>query len=254
MENSFYVLLAMPSDFTVPEDFTPFHWQGDFWNYERNLPHWRQQGSTYFITFRVNDSLPREVVEEAKREKEAWDSRLVQQTEPDERLEMEFAAWQRRTWRKMESIMDQCHGSCVLRQPDIRRLVSDALLFFENERSLMHGFVIMPNHVHLAARALGDHQIEDVLKSWKGFASREINKTLGKKGQFWQEDSWNRIIRDHDHWLRVMQYIANNPTKAHLREGEFTTWFAARVTVERVFQPVLEEPPHPSRYPEDEPW
>ena len=91
--------------------------------------------------------------------------------------------------------MDQCHGSSLLRQPSIRRIVTDALLFFENERSTLHGFVLMPNHVHLAARALGDWQIEDVLKSWKGFTSREINKLTGQKGQLWQEDNWNRVIQ-----------------------------------------------------------
>lgn len=245
----------MPPDFTIPEDFKPFDWQGDFWNYERNLPHWRQPGITYFITFRLNDSLPREVVEEAKREKDAWDRRLAQQTVPDELLQEEYAAWQRRTWRKTESVMDQSHGSCVLRDPSARQLVADALLFFENERSSMHGFVIMPNHVHLTARALGDHQIEDVLKSWKGFTSREINKMLGQKGQLWQEDNWNRIIRDEAHWMKVMRYIASNPAKAQLRESEFTTWFAKRaLVVERIFQPVLREDSPLSPYPEDEPW
>ncbi len=244
----------MPPDFTIPEDFTPFHWQGDFWNYERNLPHWRQPGVTYFITFRLNDSLPREVVEEAKRDKEAWDTRLAQQTKTDELLQEDYAAWQRRTWRKMESVMDECHGSCILRQPEIRQIVADALLFFEGQRSSMHGFVIMPNHVHLAARALNDNQIEDVLKSWKGYTARVINESLKRKGQLWQEDSWNRIIRDDGHWLKVMRYIVNNPTKAHLRENEFSAWFAERTLVERVFQPVVQEPPPPVPYPEDEPW
>jgi len=77
---------------------------------------------------------------------------------------------------------------------------------------------------------------------------------LGQKGQLWQEDSWNRIIRDETHWLKVMCYIANNPAKAHLRDGEFTTWFAERTFVERVFQPVLQEPSLPPLYPEDEAW
>jgi len=145
----------MPPNFTIPEDFTPFDWRGDFWNYERNLPHWRQPGATYFITFRLNDSLPREVIEEAKREKDGWTQRLALQGTPDETIQEDYGACQRRTWRKMESVMDQCHGACLLRQPDIRSIVAEAFGFFENERSSMHGFVIMPNHVHLAARSLG---------------------------------------------------------------------------------------------------
>ncbi len=245
----------MPPDFVIPEGFKPFNWRGDFWNYERNLPHWRQPGVTYFITFRLNDSLPREVVEASKKEKQAWDLRLARSLQSDDLLQEEYAAWQRRTWCKMESVMDQCHGACLLRQAALRRLVADALLFFENQRSAMHGFVIMPNHVHLAVRALGDYLIEDVLKSWKGFTSREMNKITGQKGQLWQEDNWNRIIRDEAHWMKVMRYIANNPAKAHLNEGAFTTWFAERcIAVERVFQPVLQEPPPAAMHPEDEPW
>lgn len=242
-------------NFTIPEDFKPFNWRGDFWNYERNLPHWRRPGVTYFITFRLNDSLPAEVVEQAKRERDAWEQRILEHhNHLPESLQEDFVAWQRRTWRKMETVMDECHGSCILRQPDFRQVVADALLFFEGQRSSMHGFVIMPNHVHLAVAALGDYQIEDVIKSWKGYTARVINEKQQRKGQMWQEDSWNRIIRDEEHWLKVMRYIANNPSKAHLHEGEFTAWFAKRTDVERVFQPVLREAPPPSPYPEDEPW
>jgi len=242
-------------NFTIPEDFKPFDWRGDFWNYERNLPHWRQPGVTYFITFRLNDSLPAEVVEQAKREREEWEQRILEHHNLiPESLQEDYIAWQRRTWRKMEAVMDECHGSCILRQPEIRQIVANALLFFEGQRSSMHGFVIMPNHVHLAVVALGDYQIEDVVKSWKGFTARVINEKQQRKGQMWQEDSWNRVIRDDEHWMKVMRYIANNPTKAHLSEGEFTAWFAKRTDVERVFQPVLREAPPPSPYPEDEPW
>lgn len=244
----------MPPDLAIPAEFKPFDWRGDFWNYERNLPHWRQPGVTYFITFRLNDSLPREVVEAAKREKQTWDLRLSQQPKPDELLQEDYAAWQRRTWRKMESVMDQGHGACLLQRPEIRRIVADALLFFEGERSSMDGFVLMPNHVHLVARALSDWQIEEVLKSWKGFTSRQINQILGLKGQLWQEDNWNRVIRDEEHWLKVMRYIANTPAKASLRDGQFTTWFAKHAVVERVFQPVLQEPSPATTYAEYEAW
>lgn len=239
----------MSPDFIIPEAFKAFDCHGQLWNYERNLSHWRQPGTTYFLTFRLNDSLPQEIVEEIRREREIWEKQLRSQSKPDETIHDEHAAWQRRTWHKMESVMDQCHSSCVLRNPEIRQIVANALLFFEGKRSTMHGFVIMPNHVHLAAMPIGNFQIEEVLKSWKGFSSRAINKALGQKGSLWQGDNWNRIIRDEAHWQRVMRYISRNPENAHLREDEFTTWFATSV-VERVFQPVVREN---SDF-EDDPW
>ena len=244
----------MKTEFRVPEDFQPFDWRKDFWNYERNLPHWRQPGATYFITFRLNDSLPTEVLDRFKRERDEWERRLADyEGRPSETMMDEYIAWQRQHWRKMENTMDEGHGSCVIKHPATRQVVEDALLFFEGQRNAMHGFVLMPNHVHLVARPLGEWQIEELIKSWKGYTSRVLNEALGRKGALWQEDSWNRIIRDEEHWLRVMRYLFRNPAKAGLRHDEFTLWQAQRTVVERVFQPVLREDAHASSQ-EDDPW
>ena len=135
-------------NFTIPEDFKPFDWRGDFWNYERNLPHWRQPGVTYFITFRLNDSLPAEVVEQAKREREEWEQRILEHHNLiPESLQEDYIAWQRRTWRKMEAVMDECHGSCILRQPEIRQIVANALLFFEGQRRALKAGVNGDNKI-----------------------------------------------------------------------------------------------------------
>ena len=40
--------------------------------YERNLPHWRQDGCTYFVTFRLADSIPVGVRQELEHEKKLW--------------------------------------------------------------------------------------------------------------------------------------------------------------------------------------
>ena len=41
-------------------------------NLTGNLPHWRQDNTTYFVTFRLADSLPRERLEQLQAEKEQW--------------------------------------------------------------------------------------------------------------------------------------------------------------------------------------
>ena len=40
--------------------------------YRRNLPHWRQEGGTYAIAFRLADALPRAVVSQWEDEKSVW--------------------------------------------------------------------------------------------------------------------------------------------------------------------------------------
>ena len=44
--------------------FRPFNPDGELHIYCRNLPHWRQSGATYFVTFRQDDSIPAKVLKE----------------------------------------------------------------------------------------------------------------------------------------------------------------------------------------------
>lgn len=59
-----------------------------------------------------------------------------------------------------------------------------------------------------------------IMKSLKGFSAREANKMLGRKGTFWQAESYDREIRDETEFWRVIKYILNNPVKA----GLVTKW------------------------------
>lgn len=93
----------------------------------------------------------------------------------------------------------------------------------------MHGFVVMPNHVHLAVKPLAQWQPEELLHTWERFTARVINQHLGREGQLWQHDSWNRIIRDDEHWQRVMRYIQNNPIRAKLWSEQSTVWMDPRL-------------------------
>jgi hypothetical protein len=40
--------------------------------YRRNLPHWRQRGSTYLVTFRQADSIPANVLRKWAGERDTW--------------------------------------------------------------------------------------------------------------------------------------------------------------------------------------
>jgi hypothetical protein len=44
--------------------FQPFNPDGELRIYVRSLPHWRQPGATYFVTFRQGDSIPERVLAE----------------------------------------------------------------------------------------------------------------------------------------------------------------------------------------------
>jgi len=62
------------------------------------------------------------------------------------------------------------------------------------------------------------------LQSWKSYTARRINKLFGLEGQLWQDESFDRIIRDEEHLWKCIQYIDRNPQMAQLGEGQYRLW------------------------------
>lgn len=86
----------------------------------------------------------------------------------------------------------------------------------------------MPNHVHLLISNLKKH-LSDILKTMKGFSAWEINKRVETKGTFWQDESYDHMIRSRNKMANTVDYILNNPVKSglcnHYTEHDFT-WCA----------------------------
>jgi len=74
----------------------------------------------------------------------------------------------------------------------------------------------MPNHVHCLVTRFEQFELSDILHSLKSFTAHEANKMLGRDGQFWIEEYFDRYIRNEEHFERTIRYIENNPVKAGL--------------------------------------
>ncbi len=182
-----------------------------------HLPHWDQDGRTYFVTFRAADSLPAGIRAEFENALDAW---LKWHPKPwDEKTEHEY--WEH-FGQKTEKWLDESHGACLLRQPRLAEIVGNALQFHEGKLSRQHAWVVMPNHVHALFSTIGDGTLSKLLHSWKSFTSNEINKAVGASGSFWQKDYFDRLIRSTEHFWRCARYIRKNPY--HLRPGGFRLW------------------------------
>ncbi len=197
----------------------------------RKLPHWSQEGSVVFITWRTSDSMPKAIVDRWRAERNRWlvdhgiDPTLPQwrvhlQALPDELL-AEFHDHFTSRWHHE---LDAGHGDCVLAQPEIAKIVHDSLLHFDGERYEMLGFVVMPNHVHLLATFSDKESMLTQCDSWKHFTAREIQRRLGTRGRFWQKDAFDHLVRHEAQYLRLRSYIAENPKKAGLVPGRALVW------------------------------
>jgi len=186
--------------------------------HQGNYPHWQQKDVWYFITFRLGDSIPAKVVEEIKLERELWLKKHsdLKNLKNEERIE-----YYRLFSERVETLLNAGKGSCVLSNPEIARIVSDALLHFNNKRYILDEWVIMPNHVHILLKPFEGNSLPDITHSWKSFTANEINKITGNKGQLWMHESYDHIVRNEKALYAIRNYIRQNPVKAKLKDGEY---------------------------------
>jgi type I restriction enzyme R subunit len=189
------------SEFFDPTDAIEIHWH--------NLPHWQQERVFYFCTWRLGDALPFSKLAEWQEDKAAW---IAAHPEPwDDATLGEF---HERFSRRLDDWLDAGHGSCLLKDPSLAAIVADAMHFLDGSRYDLDGFVVMPNHVHGLFRLLPGVGLPEVIHSLKGFTAKKINKRIGRRGSFWQEDYWDRIIRNEKHLLATRRYIVANAESA----------------------------------------
>ena len=178
-----------------------------------NLPHWSQKDVLYFITFRLADSIPLEKQEQLKLERELWLKNHKKENSTNYTKE-ELKEYYRLFSERVEGWLNNGYGSCVLKDQKNANIVADALKYFEGERYELDEWVVMPNHVHVLVKPLGNHQISDILHSWKSFTANEINKNIGKTGQLWMHESYDHIVRNEKAFDAIRYYIQQNPVKA----------------------------------------
>jgi carbamoylphosphate synthase large subunit/REP element-mobilizing transposase RayT len=196
--------------------FQGFDPHGDLETRRRHLPHWEQKGATYFVTFRLADAVPADILAEWREERERW---LRFHPQPwDWKTSREFI---RLNEENREQWLDQGHGSCLLRAPRCAKIVVDALLRFHGKRYALDDFVVMPNHVHLLVKPLGKHTLTEILRSWKSLTAKAVNQLAGREGPLWMAESFDTIVRDLTHLAGARDYIAQNPAEAQLAEGEY---------------------------------
>lgn len=189
--------------------------------YVRHLPHWRQDGATYFVTFRLHDSLPESKLRELRVMRAAWERANRPPHSQEALQDLSY-----RVMRRVEQWLDQGMGECLLREPRWAEMATAAMHHFDGERCELGAYVVMPNHVHAVVRPLlpERYPLEHLLQSWKAVSARNINAARCAQGNFWQEECFDRIIRDEEHLWRAIQSIGRNPAKAKLRPEECRLW------------------------------
>ena len=182
----------------------------------RRLPHWEVSEAVYFVTFRLADSLPALALKNISSRRAdipataAQMGRLLTSTER-RKLDPLHA-------RKIEKILDAGAGECFLGNAEVARVVANALKEFDGARYRLFAWTVMPNHVHVLFQGIGKRSLPEILHSWKSYSAKAANQILARRGEFWQREYYDHLVRDKAEFDRAIRYIAENPTKAGLRE------------------------------------
>ena len=186
-----------------------------------HLPHWEAETATYFVTFRLADSLPQHALQEilaAREDIPATAARMGRKISHTEHARLEELHS-----RRIEKYLDGGAGGCFLADDAVAKVVAESLQHFDGTRYQLFAWCVMPNHVHVVFRALAGNSLPGTLHSWKSFSAKQANRILHRSGDFWQREYYDRLIRDDSEFHRAVRYVIDNPKKAGL-EGWLWVW------------------------------
>lgn len=193
--------------------------------YRRNLPHWHPPGATFFLTWRLQGTLPESTRKHLEHQKKRLRKKLkntdLNRRERSVRVEKKMFELIDQTLHKNRDQVDW------LARDRIAETVIQSL--FHHHRNLydLHEFVVLPNHVHLLLRPLPKpedaeseeefYALERINQSLKGYTARESNTLLDRTGHsFWQNESYDHWVRDQEEYDNIVQYIQLDPLRSDL--------------------------------------
>lgn len=201
--------------------------------YMRKLPHWIPEGAMFFITFRLANSLPMQVIQELKEQHEREQKEIRAKFNGSSQY-AELYKLDKKHFGRFDSWLDRCvEGSPRwLADEKVAQIVADEIHRLDGERYSLVAYCLMSNHGHLVidtaehnlkpaqTGVTAKYPLTDTMKLLKGRTARFCNQVLGRNGSFWSAESYDHVVRNQKEFENIVWYTLNNPVKAGLVE----TW------------------------------
>jgi putative transposase len=114
-----------------------------------------------------------------------------------------------------------------VRTKNVELLIKTLFRYRDQGRYALHGFVVMPEHLHVLLTPSPTQTIERCAQCIKGGFSHAVRAQFA--GEIWQAGFHEHRIRDAEDFRRQLCYIAANPGKRGLLDWGFVhTRFADR--------------------------
>jgi len=199
------------------------------------LPHIYPVGATFFVTFRLADSLPQHIVKELRIEYNEEGTKIKNEVNDTRKQKELIHNLRHKLFGRYDHQLDNNpYGECHLKDSLIAKILRDKVFQYQGIYYNVDALSIMPNHVHM----LLDTSIQVSAKSdiaeapehyvdvskWmqfiKGGSSFLINKLLKRSGTLWEKESYDHYVRFNNpgEYERIKEYIEQNPVKAGLED------------------------------------
>lgn len=184
--------------------------------YRRHLPHYQPPGATYHVVFRLAGSLPGALIDQLRLERELAERKLSEAKGERERKRL-LREHRWAYFERFDALLDgNSTGPTWLKQPEIAAMVKEAIHYRDQKEYDLLAYCIMPNHVHIVYVGRADCPTYKVLGNLKWYTALKCNQRLHRKGAFWQNESYDHVVRDGKELERIIGYVLNNPVKAGL--------------------------------------
>jgi len=117
------------------------------------------------------------------------------------------------TWRLYKSQKNLSADECDI--------IVSTLRHFEGQRFELFAYVVMSDHVHVLTKPYDGHFLHEIVHSWKSYSAYRLQRDCGRQGRIWQEEYFDRIMRDEPEFLEKAQYNLNNPLKINQQIDEY---------------------------------
>jgi putative transposase len=194
--------------------------------YRRHLPHYQPpEGATYHVVFRLKGSLPAKAIEELRAESEEAERGLEKTKEGKDKIRLlRELRWT--YFERFDVLLDaNSTGPLWLKEPEVAEIVKEALHYRDDKVYGLLAFCIMPNHVHMVFELVSrtdcpTYPVTEILRKLKWNTALRTNRALHRRGAFWQDESYDHVIRDGNELERTIWYVLENPVKA----GSVQSW------------------------------
>jgi REP element-mobilizing transposase RayT len=204
-----------------PRDISvrPFEWS-DVRVRRGRLPHWEVDGGIYFVTFLLADSVPTAVIDRYREECEDVVERM--EASPIEERWRFARELVRLYCSRIDRCLDTSLGASWFCKQEFASLMASVLRFHDRQRYDLFAWVVMPNHVHLVLRPLGESNLSQIMHTIKGYSAHELNEMAGRRGTFWQKEYFDHLVRSSLDLEKLCRYVIDNPRRASLQDWSWT--------------------------------